>query len=273
MEDPAHLRRLHAAGGGLAELLAVAASSSPGSAPSQSRRWSGGLAQSAGVLVGASRKDSRGFDAPTASRSVPRSSPRRMQHGPRRLGRHRRAASAAGVPIGGVPTEGPGWRWVMIVNLIARALLLMRTPSGWSRASACVARLGELRRRRSRARHGACFSATRCPCPDRRRQRTNHRRAGRGRGGPRGIRRQRASPAHAARAIVDLPDQRSRLLQRDATRRVRRTPWRCSTHAVHAERPRLLGAPDRPRLPAAARSQSSAPGSRRSSSDGSAPGR
>jgi EmrB/QacA subfamily drug resistance transporter len=34
-------------------------------------------------------------------------------------------ASAAGVLLGGVLTEGPGWRWVMFVNPIACALLLV----------------------------------------------------------------------------------------------------------------------------------------------------
>ena len=33
-------------------------------------------------------------------------------------------ASAAGVLLGGLLTEGPGWRWVMFVNPIAAVLVL-----------------------------------------------------------------------------------------------------------------------------------------------------
>ena len=32
-------------------------------------------------------------------------------------------ASAAGVLLGGVLTEGPGWRWVMFVNPLAAVLV------------------------------------------------------------------------------------------------------------------------------------------------------
>ena len=33
-------------------------------------------------------------------------------------------ASAAGVLLGGLLTEGPGWRWVMFVNPVAAVLVL-----------------------------------------------------------------------------------------------------------------------------------------------------
>jgi MFS family permease len=50
-------------------------------------------------------------------------------------------ASAAGVLLGGVLTEGPGWRWVMFVNPPAAALVLLgpvgRAPAdAWTRRPA-----------------------------------------------------------------------------------------------------------------------------------------
>jgi EmrB/QacA subfamily drug resistance transporter len=88
----------------------------------------GGLAQSAGVLVGARLAQGLGaaLTLPTALSILTTSF---------REGKDRNAAlgawggtggiaSAAGVLLGGVLTEGPGWRWVMFVNPIACALLI-----------------------------------------------------------------------------------------------------------------------------------------------------
>ncbi|MES1247488.1 MAG: MFS transporter, partial [Actinomycetota bacterium] len=88
----------------------------------------GGFAQSAGVLVGARLAQGLGaaLTLPTALSILTTSF---------REGKDRNAAlgawggtggiaSAAGVLLGGVLTEGPGWRWVMFVNPIACALLV-----------------------------------------------------------------------------------------------------------------------------------------------------
>jgi EmrB/QacA subfamily drug resistance transporter len=88
----------------------------------------GGLAQSAGVLVGARLAQGLGaaLTLPTALSILTTSF---------REGKDRNAAlgawggtggiaSAAGVLLGGVLTESLGWRWVMFVNPIACALLL-----------------------------------------------------------------------------------------------------------------------------------------------------
>jgi EmrB/QacA subfamily drug resistance transporter len=87
----------------------------------------GGLAQSPGVLVGARLAQGLGaaLTLPAALSILTTTF---------REGRDRNAAlgawggiaglaSAAGVLLGGVLTEGPGWRWVMFVNPIACALL------------------------------------------------------------------------------------------------------------------------------------------------------
>jgi len=89
----------------------------------------GGLAQSAGVLVGARLAQGLGaaLTLPTALSILTTTFAE---------GRDRNAAlgawggtggiaSAVGVLIGGVLTEGPGWRWVMFVNPIACTLLFV----------------------------------------------------------------------------------------------------------------------------------------------------
>jgi len=89
----------------------------------------GGLAQSAGVLVGA--RLAQGFGAaltlPTAlsilTTKFTEGKDRNTALGA--WGGTGGIASAAGVLIGGLLTEGPGWRWVMFVNPIACALLLL----------------------------------------------------------------------------------------------------------------------------------------------------
>ena len=50
---------------------------------------------------------------------------RRPQQGARRLGAISGLAAAAGVFLGGVLSQGPGWRWVLFVNLPACALILV----------------------------------------------------------------------------------------------------------------------------------------------------
>ena len=66
-------------------------------------------------------------------------------------------ASAAGVLLGGVLTEGPGWRWVMFVNPIAAVLVLggiFRLISG-ERRSARASKLRSARRHLGHRRDAA----------------------------------------------------------------------------------------------------------------------
>jgi len=89
----------------------------------------GGLAQSAGVLVGARLAQGLGaaLTLPTAlsilTTTFAEGRDRHTALGA--WGGTGGIASAAGVLIGGVLTEGPGWRWVMFVNPIACALLFV----------------------------------------------------------------------------------------------------------------------------------------------------
>ena len=89
----------------------------------------GGFAQSAGVLVGARLAQGLGaaLTLPTAlsvlTTTFTEGKDRNTALGA--WGGTGGLASAAGVLIGGVLTEGPGWRWVMFVNPIACALLLV----------------------------------------------------------------------------------------------------------------------------------------------------
>jgi EmrB/QacA subfamily drug resistance transporter len=89
----------------------------------------GGLAQSAGVLVGARLAQGLGaaLTLPTAlsilTTKFAEGKDRNTALGA--WGGTGGIASAAGVLLGGVLTEGPGWRWVMFVNPIACALLLV----------------------------------------------------------------------------------------------------------------------------------------------------
>src|SRR5581483_1089306 len=88
----------------------------------------GGFAQSAGVLVGARLAQGLGaaLTLPTAlsilTTKFAEGKDRNTALGA--WGGTGGLASAAGVLLGGVLTEGPGWRWVMFVNPIACAFLL-----------------------------------------------------------------------------------------------------------------------------------------------------
>jgi EmrB/QacA subfamily drug resistance transporter len=88
----------------------------------------GGLAQTAGVLIGARLAQGLGaaFTLPTAlsilTTKFAEGKDRNTALGA--WGGTGGIASAVGVLIGGLLTEGPGWRWVMFVNPIACAILL-----------------------------------------------------------------------------------------------------------------------------------------------------
>jgi EmrB/QacA subfamily drug resistance transporter len=89
----------------------------------------GGFAQSTGVLVGARLAQGLGaaLTLPTAlsilTTKFAEGKDRNAALGA--WGGTGGIASATGVLIGGVLTEGPGWRWVMFVNPIACALLIV----------------------------------------------------------------------------------------------------------------------------------------------------
>ncbi len=89
----------------------------------------GGLAQNAGVLVGARLAQGLGaaLTLPTAlsilTTKFAEGKDRNTALGA--WGGTGGIASAAGVLLGGVLTEGLGWRWVMFVNPIACALLIL----------------------------------------------------------------------------------------------------------------------------------------------------
>ena len=89
----------------------------------------GGFAQSAGVLVGARLAQGIGaaLTLPTAlsilTTKFAEGKDRNAALGA--WGGAGAIASALGVLLGGVLTEGPGWRWVMFVNPIACALLIV----------------------------------------------------------------------------------------------------------------------------------------------------
>jgi EmrB/QacA subfamily drug resistance transporter len=88
----------------------------------------GGFAESAGVLVGARLAQGLGaaMMLPAAlsilTTTFKEGSDRNTALGV--WGGVAAAASAAGVLLGGVLTEGPGWRWVMFVNPLAALLVL-----------------------------------------------------------------------------------------------------------------------------------------------------
>jgi EmrB/QacA subfamily drug resistance transporter len=89
----------------------------------------GGLAQSSGVLVGA--RLAQGLGAALTLPAALSILTTKFTDGKDRhtalgaWGGIAGLASAAGVLLGGLLTDGPGWRWVMFVNPIACALVLM----------------------------------------------------------------------------------------------------------------------------------------------------
>jgi EmrB/QacA subfamily drug resistance transporter len=89
----------------------------------------GGFAQSAGVLVGA--RLAQGLGAALTLPAALSILTTKFTEGKDRhaalgaWGGIAGLASAAGVLLGGLLTEGPGWRWVMFVNPIACALVLL----------------------------------------------------------------------------------------------------------------------------------------------------
>ena len=89
----------------------------------------GGLAESSGLLIGARLTQGLGaaMTLPAAlsilTTSFKEGSDRNTALGV--WGGMGALASAAGVLLGGLLTEGPGWRWVMFVNPVAAALVLV----------------------------------------------------------------------------------------------------------------------------------------------------
>jgi EmrB/QacA subfamily drug resistance transporter len=89
----------------------------------------GGFAQSAGVLIGA--RLAQGLGAALTLPAALSILTTKFTEGKDRhaalgaWGGIAGLASAAGVLLGGVLTEGPGWRWVMFVNPVACALVLL----------------------------------------------------------------------------------------------------------------------------------------------------
>lgn len=88
----------------------------------------GGLAQSEGVLIGA--RLAQGFGAALTLPAALSILTTNFREGPDRhaalgvWGTVGGMASAIGVLVGGLLTEGPGWRWVMFVNPLACILVL-----------------------------------------------------------------------------------------------------------------------------------------------------
>src|SRR5438552_2705898 len=116
-------------GGRLADLLGRRRVLVTGIATNAISSLVGGLAQSAGVLVGSRLAQGLGaaLTLPTAlsilTTNFAEGKDRHAALGA--WGGTGGIASAAGVLLGGVLTEGPGWRWVMFVNPIACALLIV----------------------------------------------------------------------------------------------------------------------------------------------------
>ncbi len=147
---------------------------------------SGGLAVSAGMLVGARLGQGAGaaLMAP-AGLSILTTSFNSGDDRNRALGvwgAISGLAAAAGVFLGGVLSQGPGWRWVLFVNLPVCVLILFGAYRLVPAGNPAPARLRHPRRRPSNRRHAA---AGLCPgagtaaglgqCPHDRR--TRHRRA------------------------------------------------------------------------------------------------
>ena len=163
-------------------------------------------------------------------------------------------ASAAGVLLGGLLTDGPGWRWVMFVNPIAAVLVLggifLLIDDDRRRA-----RLAEFDIRGAILATGGVLLLvfTLVKAPDQGWGSGAHdRRADRSRRAARRVRDQRTAQQEPAPAAVDLPHQGAGRRRRNPADRLRGIPGDVLLpHPLHAERPRLLADPDRRRLPAA----------------------
>ena len=165
-------------------------------------------------------------------------------------------ASAAGVLLGGILTDGPGWRWVMFVNPPAAVLVLVgifrlldddrpvRRPKGFDVAGSILATGGMLLLVYALVEapnHGWSSASTVLELAG----------AGLARGR---LRYRRESLAQPGTATLDLSHPRPSCCRRDATDRLRRLPGDVLlSHALHAKRARLLTAADRRRVPAAMR--------------------
>ena len=162
-------------------------------------------------------------------------------------------ASATGVLLGGLLTEGPGWRWVMFVNPIAALLVL----------GGIFLLISDDRRRAQLANfdfRGALLGTARDvavglhPGEGARsglELGTHDRRARRGVRAAGRVPDQRAARQEPPAAPLDLPHQGTRRRRCHPARRLRRVPGGVLLpHPVHAERARLLADPDRRRVPA-----------------------
>ena len=121
-------------------------------------------------------------------------------------------ASAVGVFLGGVLSEGPGWRWVFFVNLPVCALILVaafRLISG-ERHRARLANFDTPGAILVTVRDAASGLRARPRAGRRLGHGADDRRARRRRRTARRVRGQRAAPAKPARSPVDLPHQRTR---------------------------------------------------------------
>ena len=166
-------------------------------------------------------------------------------------------AGASGVVLSGVLTQGPGWRWIFYLNLARRA---SSPESARSRSSPATA---AEHKRSSFDLSGAVLVTAGMLLliyvldrgPQRRLGHDAHdRRARRGARHPRRLRRARASHPQPARPVLDLPHRGTRRRQPDPADHLQRPLLDVLLpQPLHAERPRLLADPDRPRLPAAHR--------------------
>ena len=152
---PPDLRRLPAARRARGRLLGRRRVLVAGTRCSRSARWPAGSAQRRHARRRARRAGHRRRDDGPAGLSIlttrfPES--KRRAQGAGRLGRDPGLAAATGVLLGGVLSEGPGWRWVLFVNIPVcahRRRRPFRLVSGERRRAPA----GELRRPRRGAGH------------------------------------------------------------------------------------------------------------------------
>ena len=153
-------------GGRAADLLGRRRLLVPGTALFALCSLAGGLATSAGMLVGARVVQGIGAammaPAGLSILTTTFTEGERPQQGAGRVGGITGLAAAAGVFLGGVLSGGPGWRWVLFVNIpVCAARRRRRVPP---RARRRGARPGSTVRRpgrRARRPPGCCCSSTR----------------------------------------------------------------------------------------------------------------